>query len=109
MLGLIIEHVGEVRREAGLREPHVKTVRKPMAQETVQGAHPVCPGVGQRLTITAVHPELTPPRVGRAHLEARGEDQAVHFVLNSIYNDAVLGHAIGALALAYRLTSHWVG
>src|SRR5262245_27573496 len=99
MLGLIIEHVGKVRREAGLREPHVETVRETAAQEPMVSSHPFGPGVGERHTVTAVHRELGPPRIRGPYLEPRREDQAVHFVFNSIHHDAVLSHSVDTLAL----------
>src|SRR5581483_5889657 len=45
--GLPVQHVGEVRCQASLREANMEEVREPVAQETMIGSHPLCPVIGE--------------------------------------------------------------
>src|SRR5690348_9859426 len=43
VLGLLLQQVSEVRREAGLSHSHVHAVRKAMGQEAMERSHPFRP------------------------------------------------------------------
>src|SRR5215469_2217377 len=73
VLGLLLQQVGEVRREACLSHSHVHAVRKTMGQKAMERSHPLRPIVRQGHSIASVHLELGAPRVERSDLEARGE------------------------------------
>src|SRR6516164_4918637 len=47
VLGLLLQQVGEVRREACLGHPHMHAVRKAMGQEAMERSHPLRPIVRQ--------------------------------------------------------------
>ncbi len=86
----------------------MEAVREAVAQEAVIGLHAVRPVVGQREPVSAVHLELGAPRVSRPDLEARGVDQAVHFVLDAVHDHRVLGHALDTPS-PWSLTSFTLG
>jgi len=54
MVGLPIQHIGEVRRQASLCESHVEEVREPVAQETMVRPHPLRPVLGEGDTVATV-------------------------------------------------------
>src|SRR5580698_7502 len=54
MRRLLIQHMGEVRRQRILRDAHVEAVRKTGAVETVQRFEPVLPMLSERFAATAV-------------------------------------------------------
>jgi hypothetical protein len=97
VMSLLVEHIVEIRCEAGLGQSHVKAVRKPMTQEPVEGPHPFRPVIAEGETVTAIHCELGPARVRRPYLESRGEDQAVHFILHLFHHHPALGYPLDTL------------
>src|SRR5262249_8830413 len=94
VLGLLVKHVSEVRRQSGLGEPHVKAIRKTVAQKAVESPHPLSPVIGQRNSAASVHSKFGPPRVRRTDLEAGGEDQTIDFVFDSADHDSMLCYSV---------------
>src|SRR2546423_14168433 len=71
-----------------------------MTGEAVVGLHPIGPVVGQGDAVHADDLVARAPCPRRADLEAGREDDAIHWVLDTIRNDASLGDPFHALALA---------
>src|SRR5690348_5979023 len=46
MSRLAVEHIGEVRRKARLRETHMEAVREAVAEKAMKSLHPFCPVFG---------------------------------------------------------------
>src|SRR6516225_3372028 len=69
-----------------------------MAVKAVQRARARGPVLRELAPVAAIDLKAGPPRVGGAHLEASGEDDAVHLVLDAVEHQPGLGHSLDAAA-----------
>src|SRR5438132_10919006 len=98
MVTLLVEHVREIRGQAGLRQPHMKAVRKTMTQKAVESPHSIRPVIGKRKTVAAVHREFGTPRICGPDFESGREDQAVHLIFHPVYHHPALSYPLYASA-----------
>ena len=91
--GLLVEHVGKVRREAGLSKAHEEAVREPAAEQAVERRKSVRPFRAQVQPSPPDDVVARSPGVVGADLEAGGEDHAIQLVLLVTNHDAALRHS----------------
>ena len=96
-LGQVVRDVGD--QVGALGGLHEIGIGKAMHMHAVQAAHALGPVLRQPLAAAAHRVEAGAPFVRRAHLEARGVDDAVHRVFHARHQQAVLGDALNALAV----------
>ena len=104
-VALLVEHVGEVRREAALGEAHEEAVREAVALEAVERLQFVGPLLRKRDPVATDDLVAGRGACSRANFEAGGEDEAIDLVLGVVDDDRVLGDTLDAAALSCRRAS----
>ena len=99
MLGLLVQHVREVHREARLHDADQEQVREAAHVEPLERRRPVGPLLRHRLPAAAVHLVAGTAGVLRADLEAGGVDQAIEVEVLAVGPHASLVDALHAPAL----------
>ena len=84
MVGGLRQVVGEVEAEPGLNEVADQQVGKPVGEHAVQRVRPVGPALAELHAVLAHRVEAQPADQPGGHLEARGVDQQVEFVLGAV-------------------------
>ena len=96
-LGQVVRHIrDQIGALCGL---HEKRVRKTVHMDAVLAAHALRPVVRQLAPGTTHQIKPRPARQRRAHLKARGIDDAVDRILGAAHHDAGLGDPLDALAV----------